>query len=111
MRRACDCVQDGCFQLWLRIQKNKEAAAQGERCRGEAAGSRTRVSQGGENMQTEVLVEACWRQLVENLEEWWDNRVTRSNPRAPDFKHKRTRRALWIDNWQTREWAQARFGG
>ena len=49
--------------------------------------------------------------LVERPEEWWDNRTTRSNPRAPDFKHKRTRRALWIDNWETPDWVWAKFGG
>ena len=111
MRRACDWMQEGCFQLWLRVQRNKEVAAHGERCWEEATGSRVRVALEGESMRTEALVEACWRKLVENPEEWWDNRVTRSNPKASDFKHKRTQRALWIDNWQMPEWARARFGG
>ena len=83
VRRACDWVQDGCFQLWWRVQRNKEAVAQGERCWEETVGSRVKVALEGESKRTEVLVEACWRDLVENSEEWWDNRVTRSNPRAP----------------------------
>ena len=46
---------------------------------------------------------------MERPEEWWDNRATRKNPRAPDFKHKVTRQALWIDNWQTPEWVGTKF--
>ena len=55
-------------------------------------------STGNTRSLAESTVEAHWRHLVENPEEWWDNRSTRKNPRAPDFKHKGTRKALWIDN-------------
>ena len=91
------------------MQRSREVAAQGERCWEETAGSRVRVASEGHSK--EASIEACWRELVERLEEWWDNWATLSNRRAPDFKHKRTRRALWIDNWETPEWVRAKFGG
>ncbi|GER28688.1 organellar single-stranded DNA binding protein 3 [Striga asiatica] len=31
-----------------------------------------------------------WKELVENLDDWWDNRATKRNPKAPDFVHKVT---------------------
>ena len=92
VRQACDWVHEGCFQMWLRVQRGREVDAQGERCWEETAGSRVRVASEGHSR--EASIEACWKQLVERPEEWWDNWTIRSNPRAPDFKHKRTRRAL-----------------
>lgn len=37
-----------------------------------------------------------WKHLVENPSSWWDNRVDKKNPNGPDFKHKDTRKALWL---------------
>ena len=111
MRRAGEGLQEVCFQLWWRVQRGKETGVQGERGEGETSGSRVRVASEGGSRWTEAAVEACWRDLVENPEAWWDNRETRSNPMAPGFKHKRTRRALWVDNWQTPEWARVMFEG
>ena len=47
MQRACDWVQEGCFQMWLRVQRGREAAAQGERCWEETTGCRVRVATEG----------------------------------------------------------------
>lgn len=32
-----------------------------------------------------------------NPYEWWDNRKNKLYPGAPDFKHKSTGEALWLD--------------
>ncbi|KAL1565977.1 protein OSB2, chloroplastic-like [Salvia divinorum] len=40
--------------------------------------------------------EDCWKDLVENPSKWWDNRANKRNPKAPDFKHKETQKALWL---------------
>ncbi|KAJ4701820.1 protein OSB1, mitochondrial [Melia azedarach] len=38
-----------------------------------------------------------WHLYFTNPYEWWDNRKSKLNPRAPDFKHKDTGEALWLD--------------
>ncbi|KAL5705092.1 Protein osb1 [Ranunculus cassubicifolius] len=38
-----------------------------------------------------------WQVFLVNPHEWWDNRKTKKNPRAPDFKHKDTGEVLWLD--------------
>lgn len=37
-----------------------------------------------------------WKNLVENRNKWWDNRVDKRNPKAPDFKHKDSGEGLWL---------------
>jgi len=49
------------------------------------------------------------RHLADRPDEWWDNRMSKRNPRAPNFKHKATNKALWIDNVRTPNWAKVKF--
>ena len=109
VRRACDGVQDACRFLWaltpevgsrVRARNRDSFAAESE--------DRVRVS-GGVASGATMTMEECWEHLLHHPKDWWDNRSSRSNPKALDFKHKRTRRALWIDNRQTPEWERARF--
>ncbi|CAM0885195.1 unnamed protein product [Alopecurus aequalis] len=37
-----------------------------------------------------------WQNLVDNPQSWWDNRLDKRSPKAPDFKHKDTGEALWL---------------
>lgn len=37
-----------------------------------------------------------WNDLLENPQNWWDNREDKRNPRAPDFKKAGTNEGLWI---------------
>jgi hypothetical protein len=37
-----------------------------------------------------------WKDLVQNPDNWWDNRLDKRNVRAPDFKHKETGEGLWL---------------
>lgn len=39
----------------------------------------------------------AWAELANNPDRWWDNRDDKRNPKAPDFKHKDTGFALWLD--------------
>ncbi|GAV83843.1 hypothetical protein CFOL_v3_27288 [Cephalotus follicularis] len=39
-----------------------------------------------------------WKDLVENPNKWWDNRLGKKNGKAPDFKHKETGEGLWLSN-------------
>ncbi|XP_052183846.1 protein OSB2, chloroplastic-like isoform X2 [Diospyros lotus] len=39
-----------------------------------------------------------WKNLVDNPDRWWDNRMNKVNVKAPDFKHKDTGKGLWLSN-------------
>ncbi|XP_056849210.1 protein OSB1, mitochondrial isoform X2 [Raphanus sativus] len=48
-----------------------------------------------------------WQVFFANPNEWWDKRKSKTNPRQPDFTHKDTSEALWLDSdvpvWVTRQ--------
>ncbi|KAF3452711.1 hypothetical protein FNV43_RR03144 [Rhamnella rubrinervis] len=39
-----------------------------------------------------------WKNLVENPDNWWDNRLNKIKETHPDFKHKDTGVALWLSS-------------
>lgn len=47
--------------------------------------------------------EDLWRNLVDNPSKWWDNRSNKLKPNSPDFKHKDTGDALWLNSY-TPQW-------
>ena len=53
--------------------------------------------------------EYLWRDVLENPENWWDNRSRKNapggNPRYPDFKNKASQTPLWIESRETPRWA------
>ncbi|KAJ1417542.1 Primosome PriB/single-strand DNA-binding [Sesbania bispinosa] len=50
-----------------------------------------------------------WQAFFANPGEWWDNRKNKKNPRAPDFKHKDTGEALWIDGRSNPPWVKSQL--
>eukprot|EP00850_Spirogloea_muscicola_P001888 SM000007S20848 [mRNA] locus=s7:521683:523212:- [translate_table: standard] len=48
--------------------------------------------------------ETLWERYFVDPSKWWDNRFSKTNPKSPDFKHKETGEALWIDSRQTPPW-------
>jgi hypothetical protein len=48
--------------------------------------------------------EMVWRDVVENPGNWWDNRLKKKNPRAPDFVRKVDKLALWVTTKTTPAW-------
>ncbi|KAL2250601.1 protein OSB3, chloroplastic/mitochondrial-like [Sesamum indicum] len=48
-----------------------------------------------------------WKDLVENPDNWWDNRAQKKNPKAPDFKNKETGEVLWLSS--SPGWALSRL--
>ncbi|KAL5219039.1 hypothetical protein ABZP36_019723 [Zizania latifolia] len=49
--------------------------------------------------------EQLWQAFFANPLDWWDNRTNKQkNPRYPDFKHKHTGEALWIDGRNNPNW-------
>ena len=109
LRRICDNIQGICAHLWVFLQQlsNRQQVNSEIRAPLGSFGDSIRVLT--TEIGSESSSEELWRHLVEFLEEWWDNRTTRRNPKAPDFKHKTTRVAFWINNYQTPEWAHIRF--
>ncbi|KAK0580041.1 hypothetical protein LWI29_035543 [Acer saccharum] len=53
------------------------------------------------------LGDESWKDLVENPDKWWDNRLNKVNEKSPDFKHKETREGLWLDNSPT--WVRSKL--
>ena len=58
-----------------------------------------------------VLKESYWVQYFENRHDWWGNRENKRNPIASNFKHKVTRKALWVNGWFIPDWIKDRFLG
>ncbi|KAG2719034.1 hypothetical protein I3760_03G248300 [Carya illinoinensis] len=42
-------------------------------------------------------VKELWQPFFANPVDWWDNRKNKKNPKYPDFKHKDTGEALWVE--------------
>lgn len=53
------------------------------------------VGEAGMDRHRDKLI--LWQVFLHNPYEWWDNRKSKKNPNQPDFKHKDTGEALWIE--------------
>lgn len=53
--------------------------------------------------------DAKWLRYFDTRTEWYDNRETKTNPRGPDFKHKKDNEALWLNSNDTPEWVTAQL--
>lgn len=78
------------------------------------------VKDDGKPKLTKDAKEELWKSLAENPNQWWDNRLDKKNPKAPDFKHKQSGEVLWknsLPDWvlsklpPTREKENAAAGG
>ncbi|KAJ7570437.1 hypothetical protein O6H91_01G119900 [Diphasiastrum complanatum] len=53
--------------------------------------------------------EQVWERFFSNPSEWWDHRPDKMNASYPDFKHKATRDALWVDGRSTPQWVRGKL--
>ncbi|ONK74398.1 uncharacterized protein A4U43_C03F5810 [Asparagus officinalis] len=53
--------------------------------------------------------EKLWQAFFANPVDWWDNRQNKRNPRYPDFKHKDTGEALWIEGKFNPPWVRSQL--
>ncbi|GAV73440.1 SSB domain-containing protein [Cephalotus follicularis] len=53
--------------------------------------------------------EELWQAFFANPVDWWDNRKNKRNPKYPDFKHKDTGEALWIEGRYNPPWVKAQL--
>lgn len=63
----------------------------------------------GKNAQGGSNIESLWQTFFANPFEWWDNRTKKRNPRAPDFKHKDSGEALWIESKYSPSWVKSQL--
>eukprot|EP01018_Ginkgo_biloba_P003944 Gb_13980 [translate_table: standard] len=54
-------------------------------------------------------IESLWQAFFANPLEWWDNRTNKRNPKGPDFKHKDTGEALWIEGRSNPAWVKSQL--
>ncbi|KAK9057353.1 hypothetical protein SSX86_022188 [Deinandra increscens subsp. villosa] len=54
-------------------------------------------------------VEELWQAFFANPAEWWDNRKNKRGPNYPDFKHKDTGEALWVDGRLNPAWVESQL--
>ncbi|KAF3436221.1 hypothetical protein FNV43_RR23313 [Rhamnella rubrinervis] len=69
------------------------------------AGRKLGKNAGNSSETTEEL----WQAFFANPLEWWDNRKTKRNPKYPDFKHKDSGEALWIEGRYNPPWVKAQL--
>ncbi|KAL6527669.1 hypothetical protein OROMI_029480 [Orobanche minor] len=50
-----------------------------------------------------------WQAFFANPLEWWDNRKNKRNPKYPDFKHKDTGEALWVEGRYNPSWVKSQL--
>ncbi|XP_054822690.1 protein OSB1, mitochondrial-like [Prosopis cineraria] len=53
--------------------------------------------------------EELWQAFFANPVEWWDNRKNKRNPKYPDFKHKDTGEALWVEGRSNPPWVKSQL--
>ena len=109
LRRFCDNILDVCSFVFLLLQErvvSSRVLQDRNPSSGSTGVSKRRDSTGSHE---EESIELYWKDVFENPDHWWDNRLTKKNSRSPDFRHKLTRKALWIDNWFTPDWVRVRF--
>ncbi|CAM6096009.1 unnamed protein product [Calypogeia fissa] len=63
-------------------------------------------SSGGGYNEAALATEKRWQEYFADPSQWWDNRDTKRNPKAPDFKHKSTNEGLWVKSWNNPPWVE-----
>ncbi|KAF5459322.1 hypothetical protein F2P56_023278 [Juglans regia] len=64
----------------------------------------------GNNAASNVgSVEELWQAFFANPVDWWDNRKNKKNPKYPDFKHKDTGEALWVEGRYNPPWVKSQL--
>ncbi|KAL2634594.1 hypothetical protein R1flu_006073 [Riccia fluitans] len=87
---------------WNSPSLSQQQAAQS----GTSAGGTT----GKGNYEEESLAtEKRWQAFFADSSQWWDNRLNKKNPKAPDFKHKSTQEVLWLKSWNNPPWVAAQL--
>lgn len=63
----------------------------------------------GNNAASNMSIEELWQAFFANPVDWWDNRKNKKNPKYPDFKHKDTGEALWVEGRYNPPWVKSQL--
>uniref|UniRef100_A0A7N2N721 Uncharacterized protein n=1 Tax=Quercus lobata TaxID=97700 RepID=A0A7N2N721_QUELO len=63
----------------------------------------------GNNAASDMSIEELWQAFFANPVDWWDNRKNKKNPKYPDFKHKDTGEALWVEGRYNPPWVKSQL--
>ncbi|CAK9219010.1 unnamed protein product [Sphagnum troendelagicum] len=55
------------------------------------------------------IVEKRWMEFFSDPSQWWDHRTAKVTASYPDFTHKKTQAALWLDGRLKPPWVEARL--
>ncbi|XP_028807955.1 protein OSB1, mitochondrial [Neltuma alba] len=64
---------------------------------------------GNSGVNNNGSAEELWQAFFARPEEWWDNRKNKRNPKYPDFKHKDTGEALWVEGRSNPPWVKSQL--
>lgn len=64
---------------------------------------------GNYNANNSSSVEELWQAFFVNPVDWWDNRMNKRSPKHPDFKHKDTGEALWVEGRNNPPWVKSQL--
>ncbi|XP_039001063.1 protein OSB2, chloroplastic-like, partial [Hibiscus syriacus] len=84
------------------IERNSSSPASYDRVFGDRKFGNNGANNTGSPME-------LWQAFFANPTEWWDNRQNKRNPKYPDFKHKDTGEALWIEGRNTPHWVKSQL--
>nr|XP_010923481.1 protein OSB1, mitochondrial [Elaeis guineensis] len=59
--------------------------------------------------KSSTSTEELWQVFFANPVDWWDNRKNKKNPKYPDFKHKHTGEALWVEGKHNPPWVNSQL--
>ncbi|KAK4357447.1 hypothetical protein RND71_023057 [Anisodus tanguticus] len=68
-----------------------------------------RRKQNNNAANTTGSTEELWQAFFANPLEWWDNRKNKRSPNYPDFKHKDTGEALWVEGRYNPTWVKSQL--
>eukprot|EP00250_Pteridium_aquilinum_P011492 c20103_g2_i1 orf=1-540(-) len=68
-------------------------------------GSATRSAAAAEDTKSRYRPsDLLWRDYFRDPSQWWDNRIGKLGPAYPDFKHKVSKKSLWINRRSSPSW-------
>ncbi|MCO5591288.1 hypothetical protein L7F22_045269 [Adiantum nelumboides] len=53
-----------------------------------------------------TTIKRLWKSFFADRSQWWDYRLFKRNPKAPDFQHKATKDKLWLDGTRNPNWVR-----
>ncbi|CAM6062089.1 unnamed protein product [Sphagnum tenellum] len=95
------------FGFLLRLQCSRNSAFSEQVDNSNCIGHRTLAY--GPQPTAAGKKEKLWQEFFSDPSQWWDHRSDKVNVNYPDFKHKTTQQALWLDDPRRPPWVEAKL--